>query len=125
MNKIVKPINPLIYRTAGEMAAVMYETGRSQGMTSIHKTPKAYAQANLEKFIPIAIKHLIELLKPTSGITNHMRDEIHAALTDPLNDPELMEAKVDTDLNTEILKLSARKFEKNNIKTEAKTVLHR
>lgn len=125
MNKIVKPINPLIYRTAGEIAAIMYETGRSQGMTSIHKTPKAYAQANLEKFIPIAIKHLIELLKPTSGITNHMRDEIHAALTDPLNDPELMEAKVDTDLNAEILKLSARKFEKNNIKTEAKTVLHR
>lgn len=119
MTKIIQPLDPLIYKVAGEMAAVMYEAGRSSGMTSKHKNARAYAKANLEKFVPLAIKHLIELLKPTSNCTEYMRQQIHAALTNPINDPDLMEKKVDTDLNNEILKLSNRKFEKNKI-----TVLH-
>lgn len=119
MTKIVKPLDPLIFKVAAEFAATMYEAGRSSGMTSKHKDARAYAKANLEKFVPLAVKHLIELLKPTSNCTDYMRQEIHAALTNPINDPDLMEKKVDTDLNNEILKLSNRKFEKNKI-----TVLH-
>lgn len=119
-NKIVKPMDPLIFKVAGEFAATMYEAGRSSGMTSIHKNARSYAKANLEKFVPLAIKHLIEMLKPTSNCSEHMRQAIHEALTNPINDPDLMEAKVDTNLNAEIAKLSMRKFEKNKI-----TVLHK
>ena len=124
--KIVKPANPLIYRTAAEMATVFYETGRSSGMTSQYKDAKHYAAAYLERFIPVAIKHLLELLKPHSGITDHMRDEIHAALTDPINDPDLMTAKVDPTLNAELF-LEKKKFDKQKILTPVqskKTVLH-
>lgn len=127
--KIIKPLNPLIYKVAASMAAELYEVGRSQGMQSRHKTPRAYAKANLEKFVPLAIKHLLSMLKSTSNCSEHMRQEIYKALTDPINDPNLMEAKVDTDLNMSFI-LDQKKFEKMKIlapvsSTPAKTVLHR
>ena len=126
MTKITKPINPLIWKVAGEFAATIYEAGRSSGMTSVHKNARSYAKANIEKFVPLAIKHLLEMLKPTSNITEHMRQEIHAALTDPINDPDLMETKVNTDFNMEML-LEKKKFDKQKILTPIqtkKTVLH-
>lgn len=115
MTKIVKPIDPLIYKTAAEMACVFYEVGRSQGMTSIHKGPRQYAKANLEKFVPLAIKHLIEMLKPTANTTEHMKQAIHAALTNPINDPELMEAKVDPEITVGLISKEQRAFEKRKI----------
>lgn len=124
--KIAKPANPLIYRTAAEFATVYYEAGRSSGMTSKHKDAKRFAAEYMERFIPLAIKHLLEMLKPTSNVTEHMRQEIHAALTDPINDPDLMEAKVNPDFNMEML-LEKKKFEKQKILTPVqskKTVLH-
>ncbi len=118
--KIAKPANPLIYRTAAEFACTFYEAGRSSGMTSKHKDAKRFAAEYMERFIPLAIKHLLEMLKPTSNITEHMRQEIHAALTDPINDPDLMEAKVNTDFNMEML-LEKKKFDKHKILTPIQT----
>jgi|SRR6185312_946802 len=115
--KIVKPINPLIFKVAGEFAAVFYETGRSQGMTSKHKTAKAYARHNIEKFVPLAIKHLIDMLKPTSNCTDFMRMEIYEALRDPINDPDLMEGKKNglPDINAEKLSKILNQYDKNKI----------
>ncbi len=124
--KIAKPANPLIYRTAAEFACVFYEAGRSSGMTSKHKDAKRFAAEYMERFIPLAVKHLIEMLKPTSNITEHMRAEIHSALTDPINDPDLMETKVSPDFNMEMI-LEKKKFDKQKILTpiqSKKTVLH-
>ncbi len=125
--KIVIPANPLIYRTALSYAAVFYEAGRSSGLTSQYKTPEAFAKRYIERFIPMVIKNFMELLKPHSGITEHMRAEIYDALMDPVNDPNLMKAKVNTDLNFELLE-EQRKFNKlkilNPIETK-KTVLHK
>lgn len=93
LKKTVKPLNPLIFRTAGEFAAVWYEAGRSSGLTSVHKTPRSYARANFEKFVPMVIKYFLEMLKPTSNCSEHMRQEIYAALIDPVNDPNLVNLK--------------------------------
>lgn len=115
MTKIVKPLDPLIFKIAGEFAATMYEVGRSQGMTSKFKTPRAYAKANLEKFVPLAIKHLIEMLKPTSNCSEHMRQAIHAALTNPINDPDLMDTKVDPEIAVGLISKEQRAFDKRKI----------
>lgn len=121
-------MNVMIYKVAGEFAGIYYDAGRSTGLTSKFKNAESFARANVEKFIPLAIKHLMELLKPTSNITEHMRSEIYEALMDPVNDPELMKAKVNTDLNMELLD-DQRKFKKLKVLTpvtsEKKTVLHR
>ncbi len=91
LKKTVKPINPLIFRTAGEFAAVFWEVGRSQGLTSKHKTARAYARANFEKFVPQVISSFLQMLKPTSNCSEHMRQEIYHALVDPINDPNLVD----------------------------------
>lgn len=121
--KIVKPINPLIYKVAGEFAAVMYDTGRAQGMVSKHKNARSYARAYIEKYIPIAVKHLIELLKPTSNCTDFMRMEIYEALMDPVNDPELMDGKKNglPDINAKLIADALNKFDKNKIKLPVST----
>ena len=124
MAKIVKPINPLIYKVAAEFAATMYETGRSQGMKSKHKNARSYAKEYLEKYIPLAVKHLIELLKPTSNCTDFMRMGIYEAITDPLNDPDLMTGKKNNlpDVNAKLIADAMRAFDKNkiNLPIEAK-----
>jgi len=125
--KLVVPVNMMIYKVALNFAAVMYETGRSQGMPSKYKTPEAYAKRYVEKYIPLAVKHLLTLLKPNSGITEHMRSEIYEALMDPVNDKRLTEAKVNPDLNLELLG-DQLKFNKLKILTPIETkksVIHR
>ena len=89
--KIVKPLNPLIFKVAGEFAAVYYETGRSQGLTSKWKTPRAFARDNLEKFVPAVIEHFLTMLGPTSNLPELAKAEIYSALIDPINDPDLMD----------------------------------
>ena len=104
--KIVAPVNPLIYKTALQYAAIFYDAGRSSGMTSQYKTPEAFARRYLERFVPLVIKHFIEMLKPHSGISEHMKMEIHEALTDPINDPQLMDGNKKNgivDINAEML----------------------
>lgn len=122
--KIVKPINPLIYKVAASMAAIMYETGRSQGMTSKHKNARSYARAYIEKYIPMAVKTLIEMLKPTSNCSDFMRMEIYEALLDPVNDPELMDGKKNglPDINAELVAKALKAYDKNKINTPITSV---
>lgn len=85
MKKITKPHEILFEHIAGQFAAIFYETGRSQGMTSVHKTAKAYAAANLEKFLPRAIDHCITLLN-RPDIPLEAKELIYDALTERVND---------------------------------------
>jgi hypothetical protein len=87
MNKVLKPRSVLIEKVAGELAATFYEIGRSQGLTSKHKNARAYARANLEKFIPKAIEHLIECLGPKSTLPVEAKEEIYNELMERVNDP--------------------------------------
>lgn len=123
--KIVKPVSPLIYQIAATFAGVYYEAGRNTGLSSKHKTPEAFAKANLEKFIPYAIKHLLEMLKPTSNCTDFMRFEIYEALTDPINDPNLINGKGDgktlPDINAEKLAQILKQYDKNKINVPVAT----
>jgi len=114
--KIAIPANPLIYSTAATYAAIFYDAGRSSGLTSEFKTPEAFARKYMERFIPMVIKNFIEMLKPGSNCTEYMKQEIHEALTDPINDPNLMETKVDIDLNTKRLDDMIANFSKNQLK---------
>ena len=125
--KIAIPANPLIYRTALQYAAIFYDVGRSSGLTSEFKTPEAFAKRYFERFLPMVISNFIEMLKPGSNCTEHMKMEIHEALTDPINDPNLMETKVDIDINTKRLDDMIANFSKNQLKfndiTPAKTTV--
>lgn len=89
MKKIIQPKHTLIEKIAGELAAVWYETGRSQGLTSKHKNARAYAKANLEKFIPKAVECCLKMLEPDSNATEDMKREIYEALMERHNDEEL------------------------------------
>lgn len=111
--KIVTPANKLIYKVATEMAGVFYDAGRSSGLHSKHKTAESFARANIEKFLPKAVQTLIQMLKPTSNCTEHMRSEIYTALMDPVNDPQLMQTKPQTD---EMVDDAIKAYDKNRLK---------
>lgn len=87
---MLKPSSPrfsLIEHVAAELACKFYEVGRSQGLKSVHKTPRHYAYANLERFVPHAVKHLLEQLNDPS-VSADRKDMIHDALLERINDPE-------------------------------------
>ncbi len=111
--KLAIPANPLIYKTALQYAAVFYDAGRSSGLTSEYKTPEEFAKRYVERFLPMVIKNFVEMLKPQSGITKHMRDTIYEALMDPVNDPNLMTTKPPTDT---LIDEAIANFDKNQLK---------
>jgi hypothetical protein len=79
---------PLIEKVAAELAGTWYEVGRGQGMTSKYKSARAYARANIEKFVPKAVEILIDMLgKPDTP--EIMKAEIYEALMERINDPDL------------------------------------
>lgn len=89
MKKIVSPSSVLIERTALEFAAVFYEIGRSQGLKSKYKTPRHYAAANLEKFVPHVIKSFLDMLN-NPLVSQSQKDDIWEAIKERLNDPTAM-----------------------------------
>ena len=134
MSKIVKPLNPLIFKVAGSLAAEFYEIGRSQGLTSKWKTPRQYANANIEKFVPKALEYLIDMLGEHSNMPQLVKQEIYEAITDPINDPDLMSGQEQLDkINAKKLDEIVKEHERYNkdklgmVNTEVKqqdTVLH-
>lgn len=88
MLKNKAPKHDLIELTAAKFAGEFYDIGRKQGMTSKHKTALSYAKANFEKFIPIAVDKLTEMLA-LDHISEHMKEEIYESLLERVNDPEL------------------------------------
>ena len=88
MVKITTPQYNLIEKTAYELACTWYEIGRFQGMTSKWRTPRLYARANLEKFIPKAIEHLLDMMANPNN-SEHVKNTIYLAIQERVNDPEL------------------------------------
>lgn len=84
--KIQEPRHHLIEKTAAALATAWYEVGRSQGLKSVHKNARLYANHNLEKFIPRAIEHLIDILG-NPDFPKNAKDEIYDALIERVNDP--------------------------------------
>jgi len=87
--KIITPASMLIEKTAGELAAVMWEAGRSSGMKSKYKTARAFARANLETFIPKAVELLIEIMsRPNTPA--EQKELIYQAIMERTNDDQLI-----------------------------------
>lgn len=112
------PKYTVIEKTAAEFAAVWYETGRSQGLTSKWKTPKAYARANFEKFIPKALEILLSMLN-RSDIHDLMKEEIYEAIMERHNDKALTDIMPNIP-NIDITKL----LPKHDRIADVNTVLH-
>ena len=81
------PESTVIEKVALEFAAVFYDAARSSGSTS-KLTQRVWARKNFQKFIPPATKHLISMLG-RSDIADLMKQEIHQALLERVNDPEV------------------------------------
>lgn len=94
LNKIIQPESILIEKTALDMACALYEIGRSNGMTSKHKDARSYAHANLEKFIPLAVSTLMDMIA-NPATPKAQRDAIYDALLERSNDPELSKIGID------------------------------
>lgn len=86
--QLVTPQSLLIEKTALEFAAVYYEAGRNTGLKSKHKDARAFAKANVEKFIPLAVSTLLDMLGSPS-VPQAQKDMIYDAVMERTNDPEL------------------------------------
>lgn len=82
------PKYTVIEKTAAELAGVFYDACRSSGMKSEYKSAKTFARAKFTTFIPKAVELLISMLG-RSDIHDLMKQEIHGALMERHNDPEL------------------------------------
>lgn len=83
---ISTPKHNVIECIALEFAGVWYDAARSSGLKpSKHRTARHFAAHNIEKFMPHAIKHAIDLLgRP--DISPILKDEIHQAILERVND---------------------------------------
>ena len=91
--KIIEPHSILIEETALKFAATYYEVGRSQGLTSKFKNARAFAKANVERFIPMAVQTLMDMLaNPSTPETQ--KEMIYQAFTERANDPDLSNSGV-------------------------------
>lgn len=86
--KLIKPETLLIEKTARDMAAAFYEYGRSLGLESKYKSHKEYANAYLERFIPLAVNQLMDMLA-MDHISKEMKDAIYDAFLERTNDKDL------------------------------------
>jgi len=88
VNQLVTPHSILIEQTALKMAAEMYEIGRSQGLTSKYKDPRSYARAYVEKYIPLAVNVLIDILG-NANVPAEQKELIYDAIAERTNDQGL------------------------------------
>jgi len=89
MSKIVSvPKSQLIEKTALQFACEYYEAGRNTGLTSKHKNARAFAKANVEKFVPLVISTFLDMLA-NPKFSEHMKREIWDAIQERHNDPTL------------------------------------
>ena len=97
-NHVVAPHSLLIEKTALELAATYYEVGRSQGLTSKFKNARAFAKANVEKYIPIAVKLLMDMIG-SPAVPQDQKDMIYDALMERSNDPDLSDIGIPAFIN--------------------------
>ena len=86
--KIISPQSLLIEKTALELACCFYEAGRSSGLTSKHKGPRAFAKANVEKFIPKAVDLLMDIMA-NPATPKEQKDLIYDSFMERTNDVDL------------------------------------
>jgi hypothetical protein len=91
---LITPQSLLIEKTALELAAVFYEAGRNSGLQSKHKDARAFAKANVEKFIPKAVDLLMDILA-RPGTPQDQKDMIYDAFMERTNDKELSNIGLD------------------------------
>jgi hypothetical protein len=98
--KIITPSSMLIEKTSAEFAGVFFDAARSSGMTKIKlrgevinllkykNNPRLFAKAHLEKFIPDAVKALIDIMSHPNTPEEQKRI-IYDAITERTNDEQL------------------------------------
>lgn len=97
--KLKDPSDVIVEKTAGEFAGVFYDAARSSGMTVVklqdqtinllrYKSPRAFARAHLEKFIPAAVHALNEIMC-NSNTPEDKRQIIYNAIMERVNDVDL------------------------------------
>lgn len=91
---LITPQSLLIEKTALELAAVFYEAGRNSGLQSKHKDARAFAKANVEKFIPKAVDLLMDILA-RPGTPDDMKSMIYDAFMERTNDKALSNIGID------------------------------
>lgn len=95
MNKnLLAPSSVLIETIAGQLCATFYEVGRGQGLTSKHKSHKAYVRANIEKFIPLAVNYCLDMLN-NPYIAADQKQLIFEALKERVNDNTIVLPDID------------------------------
>ena len=87
MVKVKSPKHNIIEKTAGDMAATFWEVGRSSGMKSKYKTARLYAKANIEKFVPMAVGILLDMLN-SPDYNEHIKQTIYEAVIERIHDPD-------------------------------------
>lgn len=97
--KIVDPGNVIVEKTAGEFAGVFYDAARSSGLKVIklqgkvinllrYKSPRAFARAHIEAFIPAAMHSLMQILsRPETP--EPQKKLIYDAVMERVNDANL------------------------------------
>lgn len=100
--KIIEPHHFLIEKTAGAQAAVFFEAARSSGLKKINlqgqtinlmkykENPRLFAKSHLEKFIPVAVHTLIEIMSRPETSPDK-KEQIYLAILERTNDPQLSE----------------------------------
>lgn len=97
--KLKDPSDVIVEKTAGEFAGVFYDAARSSGMTVVklqdqtinllrYKSPRAFARAHLEKFIPAAVHALNEIMC-NPNTPEDKRQIIYNAIMERVNDVDL------------------------------------
>lgn len=87
--ELYTPATGMIEKIAGEFAATWFEAALSSGLkdTQYNKSPRKFARKNLEKFIPHAIKHCLEILN-NPNTPQDQKMMIYDELMKRSNDPE-------------------------------------
>lgn len=89
-SELYKPADGLIEKVASKFASEWFEAALSSGLKDdkYNRNPRKFAKINLEKFIPYAIKHLIEMLKNPS-LPHDQKFMIYEQILKRVNDPEM------------------------------------
>lgn len=98
--KIITPASMIIEKTAAEFAGVFFDAARSSGMAKIKlrgevinllrfkNNPRLFARKHLEKFIPDAVKALIDIMS-RPNTPEDQKLIIYDAITERTNDAQL------------------------------------
>ena len=90
ITELYQPADGLIEKVAGSLAAEWFEAALSSGLKDdrYNKNPRKFARENLERFIPYAIKHLLEILE-NPKVSTEQKFMIYEQILKRVTDPEM------------------------------------